>query len=176
MSAQDQTREPRQYFFTQSFGDLPEELQTVRTQGKKGILFFFEAENCPYCHYMLQHVFNQKNVQDWYQKRFMSLAIDIHGDVDLKDFDGVTLPSKIFAEQRRVVITPVMMFIDLDGNEVYRHLGMIKTPEEFLLLGKYIASNSYFDMEFKVYAAHRNETISDQVLMTPGAQSDPLKH
>jgi hypothetical protein len=50
--------------------------------------------------------------------------VDIHGDVEIKDFDGITLPSKVFASHRRVSMTPVLSFIDLDGSEIYRHLGM----------------------------------------------------
>ncbi len=151
-AAQDTVRDPREFFFTQSFGDLPEELATARQQGKQGMLLFFEAEDCRYCIAMLRHVFNQKRVQDWYQKHFLSLAIDIHGDVEIKDFDGITLPAKVFSEQRRVFITPVLSFIDLDGNEIYRHLGMVKTPEEFLIMGEYIVGRHYLDTEYRVFA------------------------
>jgi len=155
LAADDSVRDPREFFFTQSFGDLPEELAAARQQGKQGMLLFFEAEDCRYCIAMLRQVFNQKRVQDWYQERFLSLAIDIHGDVEIKDFDGITLPSKIFAEQRKVFITPVLSFIDLEGNEIYRHLGMVKTPEEFLVMGEYIVGKYYLDTEFWVYAKRR---------------------
>ena len=47
-------RDPREFFFTQSFGDLPEELSTAKAQGKQGILLFFAAEGCPYCLAMLK--------------------------------------------------------------------------------------------------------------------------
>jgi len=157
------TRDPREFFFTQSFGDLPEELQTARTQGKKGLLLFFEAEGCPYCLSMLKRVFSQKQVQDWYRERFLSIAVDIHGDIEIKDFDGITLPSKVFAAHRKVFMTPMLAFIDLDGSEIYRHLGMVKTPEEFIVMGEYIAEGHYFDTEFRVFAEkrglHRQETL-----------------
>jgi len=152
LAADDSVRDPREFFFTQSFGDLPEELAAAKQQGKQGMFLFFEAEDCRYCIAMLRHVFNQKRVQDWYRERFLSLAIDIHGDVEIKDFDGITLPSKIFSEQRKVFITPVLSFIDLDGNEIYRHLGMVKTPEEFLVMGEYIVGKHYLDTEFRVFA------------------------
>jgi len=145
-------RDPREFFFTQSFGDLPDELATARQQGKQGMLLFFEAEGCPYCLAMLKRVFNQKQVQDWYQQHFINIAIDIHGDVEIRDFDGITLPSKLFSEQRKVFMTPMVSFIDLDGIEVYRHLGMVKTPEEMLVMGEYIVGEHYFDTEYKVFA------------------------
>jgi thioredoxin-related protein len=171
LAAEQAVRDPREFFFTQSFGDMPEELATAKKQGKQGMLLFFEADGCPYCMAMLKRVFNQKRVQDWYQEHFLSIAIDIHGDVEIKDFDNVTLPSKVFSEQRNVFMTPVVSFIDLEGIEVYRHLGMVKTPEEFLLMGEYIVGKHYFDTEFKVFANKRGMQQSKDVLITPGEES-----
>src|SRR5210317_1888862 len=98
MSMEDIERDPREFFFIQSFGDMPAELQAAREQGKAGLLLFFEAEGCSYCQAMLKRVFNQKRVQDWYQQHFLSIAVDIHGDVEITDFDNITLPSKVFAD------------------------------------------------------------------------------
>lgn len=166
LATENDSRDPREFFFTQSFGDLPEELRTAREEGKKGMLLFFEAEACPYCLSMLKRVFSQKKVQDWYRARFLSIAIDIHGDVEIKDFDGITLPSKIFSEQRKVSMTPVVSFIDLNGIEIYRHLGMVKTPEEFLVMGEYIADRHYFDTEYKDFAKKRDLLSAGDTLVT----------
>ena len=166
LATSQQSRDPREFFFTQSFGDLPEELQAVREEGKLGMLLFFEAEACPYCSAMLKRVFSQKIVQDWYRERFLSIAIDIHGDVEIKDFDGITLPSKVFSKHRNVRLTPVTLFIDLEGNEIYRHSEMVKTPEEFLLIGEYIADKHYFDTEYKVFAKERGFVTSGETLVT----------
>ena len=166
------TRDAREYFFEQTFGDLPEEMQAAREQGKLGMLLFFEAEDCPYCQYMLRKIFNQKHVQNWYRERFVNIAVDIHGDVELKDFDGITLPSKVFSDHRRIFLTPIMSFLDLNGIEIYRHLGMTKTPEDFLLLGEYIEGEHYFDTEFKVFAEARGLMDEDKVLITPAADTE----
>ena len=148
-------RDPRAFFFIQSFGDLPEELQMAREQGKKGMLLFFESEGCSYCRGMLNKVFSNERVQDWYQKHFLSIAVDIHGDVEIKDFDGITLPSKVFSDHRKVFVTPTVTFIDLNGDEIYRHTGMIRTPEALLIMGEYILEGHYFDTEFRVFAERK---------------------
>jgi len=163
--------DPHEFFFTQSFGDMPEELQTAREQGKQGILLFFEAEACPYCEAMHKRVFNQKRVQDWYRERFIIIAVDIHGDVEIKDFDGITLPSKVFAEHRRVFMTPVLSFIDLNGTEIYRHLGMVKSPQEFLVMGEYITDGHYFDTEYKVFAKKQDLQFADETAVTSKEES-----
>lgn len=172
LASEPSERNPREFFFTLTFGNLPEELQEAREQGKLGMLLFFEAEECPYCQHMLKNVFNQKSVQDWYRDRFISIAIDIHGDVEVVDFDGTTLPSKEFSDLHDVFLTPVVSFIDLDGAEIHRHLGMVKTPQEFLLLGQYIEGGFYKEMAFKVFAEARGIQESDDVLATPSTAGD----
>lgn len=171
LATESDIRDPQEYFFIQSFGDLPEELQKARKQGKQGLLLLFEAEDCRYCLAMHKRVLSQKQVQDWYRQRFVSIAVDIHGDVEIKDFDGITLPSKVFAEHRRVFMTPVLSFVDLNGNEIYRHLGMVKSPEEFLLMGEYIADGHYFDTEFKVFNKSKGVENNVDTLVTPVQKS-----
>jgi len=165
-------RDPRSHFFTPTFGDLNEEMQVARGEGKIGMLLFFEAEDCSYCKRMLKDVLSEPRVQDWYNERFVSIAVDIYGDVELTDFDGITLPSKVFTDHRQIFLTPVIAFIDLKGNEIYRHLGMIATPEEFLLLGEYIAGEHYYRMEFKTYAEQHNMRDEADILMTPARENE----
>lgn len=171
-AADGETRDARAYFFTPTFGDLREELQVARDEGKLGMLLFFEAESCPYCQHMIRRVFNQKKVQDWYGERFVSISVDIHGDIELTDFDGITLPSKVFSDHRKVFLTPLIAFIDLEGNEVYRHLGMIRTPEELLLLGEYIEGKHYYLMEYKTFAERRGMQDEEGALVTPAGESE----
>jgi thioredoxin-related protein len=111
------------------------------------------------------------NVQDWYQQRFVSIAIDIHGDVEMQDFAGVTLPSKVFSDQQGVFLTPVISFVDLNGDEIYRHLGMIGTPQEFLLLGEYIDGGYYKQTRYDDFLEARGAAKSDGTLITPA--TDP---
>jgi len=164
-------RDPRASFFIQTFGDLQEELKTARVQGKQGILLFFEADGCRFCTAMRKGVLSRLEVQDWYRDRFVSIAIDIHGDVEITDLDGVTLPEKMIAEQRRVFLTPTVSFIDLEGAEVYRHVGLVKSVDEFLAMGEYVAGKHYFDTEFPVYAGSRGVRIPADSLVTPAEES-----
>jgi len=155
-----ETRDPREFFFAQSFGDLPEELAEAREDGKLGLLLYFEQEGCPYCERMLKTILNQPAVQDWYRERFVSISVDINGDVELRDVDGITLPSKVFAEHRRVKTTPTLSFIDLSGAEIHRRVTMVSGPREFMLLGQYIADRRYSDTSWKDYAAEHPDVVN----------------
>ena len=170
-AAETDKRDPREHFFIQTFGDLPEEMELAREEGKLGMLLFFESENCSYCRSMLNNVLSDRRVQEWYRERFVNIAVDIHGDVELKDFDGITLPSKVFADHRRIFLTPVVAFLDLDGREIYRHLGMVTTPEEFMVLGEYIEGKHYFDTEYEAFAEQHGQGKRDKILVTPAEKS-----
>ena len=56
-------RDPYKYFFNESWGDFPEELKNAKQSGKKGLVIFFEMDECPFCHYMKKNVLNQPKVQ-----------------------------------------------------------------------------------------------------------------
>ena len=166
-SSETEFRDPDEFFFTQTFGDLREEAATARSEGKLGMLLFFKSDACPYCLHMHHKVFSDQKVQDWYSPRFTSIAVDVHGDVELTDFDGITLPSKVFSDHRQIFWTPVVAFLDLDGNELYRYPGMIRTPEEMLLVGEYIEGRHYFDLEYRTFAEQRGMK-GESALRTPG--------
>jgi thioredoxin-related protein len=136
-------RDPYQYFFEQSLGDLSEELEIAREDGKQGIFVFFELDECPFCHRMKQTVLNQPEVQEFFRSRFHSLAVDIEGDIEIIDFDGNPTTQKEFARAHRVRATPLLVFYDLQGEQVFKYVGAPSGVEEFLWMGEYVAEQVY---------------------------------
>ncbi len=149
-------RDPDEYFFHVTFGNFPEELALAREQGKRGILIFFELEECPFCHRMKQTVLNRPEVQDWYRERFLIFAVDIEGETEVTDFQGTTMTAKDFAFRvNHIRATPVFMFYDLEGNAVVRYTGVTRDAEEFLWLGEFVADNHYRGTKFTRYKRAR---------------------
>ncbi|MGD2116726.1 MAG: thioredoxin family protein [Chromatiales bacterium] len=149
-----QIRDPGQFFFHQSLGDLTEELEIAREEGKKGVLIMFEADDCPWCARMKKTVLNQAEVQDYFRKHFQILAIDIEGDVEITDFDGNPASMKDFSfKQHRVRATPVFAYFDLDGKTVKRarYTGAMTGVDEFMSFGRFIVDDIYKDMSFTRY-------------------------
>ncbi len=154
-------RDPYQYFFNETWGDFREELQSAREQGKKGVLIFFEMDECPFCHYMKNTVLNQPEVQEFYRERFLIFAVDIEGDIEIKNFKGEPMKQKDFAfKENRVRATPVFAFFDLDGNRVHRHIGKTSGVDEFLLMGQYVASGAYEQGPFARYKRDQRDAGS----------------
>lgn len=164
-----ETRDPREFFFAQTFGDLPEELEEAKKTGKLGLFLFYEQEGCDFCRRMMQTVLNQPQVQKWYNEHFVNIAVDIRGDVELRDVDGISLPSKVFAQHRNVKYTPVMSFLDLNGVEIFRKSGMVASPEEFLLMGRYIQEGRYTDTSFRDFLTEAGHQAGGANLTTPAA-------
>ena len=136
-------KDPYKHFFNETWGDLPEELVKAKQSGKKGILVFFEMDECPFCHYMKKNVLNQPNVQAFYRQHFLNFVIDIEGDVEMVNLNGNTVKQKDFAKKNRIRATPVIAYYNLDGKMIYRHTGKTSGVEEFMWLGEYISQGIY---------------------------------
>lgn len=136
-------RDPYQYFFEQSLGDLKEELGIAKDAGKKGLFVFFEMDECPFCHRMKKTVLNQVDIQQFFRENFHSISVDIEGDLEIIDFEGNPTTQKEFASKNRVRATPVMAFYDLEGQQVVRYTGAASGSEEFMLLAEYYLEGVY---------------------------------
>lgn len=142
-------RDPYQYFFHETFGDLTEELQRARDEGKTGVLIFFEMDECPFCHWMKENVLNQPEVQNYFREHFLNFPIDIEGDIEITTFDGEVMKQKEFAfAKNRVRATPVFAFFDLEGNRIHRYTGRTRNIEEFMLLGRFVAEGHFKETSF----------------------------
>ncbi len=136
-------RDPYQFFFEQSLGDLTEALEIAREEGKRAVFVFFEMDECPFCHRMKQTVLSQPEVQAYFKQHFHSLTIDIEGDIEIVDFGGEDTTQKEFARSQRVRATPLMAFFDLDGKRIFKYVGATAGVDEFLWMGEYIADGVY---------------------------------
>ncbi len=156
-------KDPYEYFFHQSFGDLEEEIQSAEEEGKAAVFVFFEMDECRWCKKMKETILNQPEVQDWYREHFLNLVINVEGDVEINGFDGDAISEKRFAiistarnkrdlardEYRKP--TPYFAFFDTKGNRLVTLPGMMKSTDEFLMLGQYVLDGAYKNMSFTRY-------------------------
>lgn len=137
-----------QSFFHLNMGDLKAEAAEAKAEGKKAILVMFEQEGCPGCRHMRTQVLNRKDVQDYYRANFANLSFDIWSSVPIRDFASREQTEKQYAQAIKIKGTPTFVFYDLAGHEISRVFGVVETPEEFLLLGRYISSGAYKTRDF----------------------------
>ena len=146
-----EVRDAQTHFFMSKLGDFKDELATARQEGKQGVMIMFEMDDCPFCHRMKATVLNQTEVQDWYRKHFLLYTIDVKGDVPMTDFQGKATREKDFALDVRARATPVFIFFDLEGKPIARYTGPTQTPDEFLLLGRWVVEGHYKTVAFNVF-------------------------
>lgn len=154
------TRDPQEYFFQQSFGDLREELQTAKQDGKKALLIMFDNADCPWCLKMKTTILNQVEVQDYFRKHFQIIEIDTEGSKPVINFDGKQYLEKDFTLiLNRVRATPVFIFFDLNGKQIVRHTGTVRDQAEFMWLGEFVVGEHYKTKRFAVYKRERMAAI-----------------
>ena len=144
-------RDPDTHFFMPFLGDLREELGEARAGGRKGLLVMYHFDECPACRRMREEVLNRPDVQDWFRRTFRPVQINILGAQPITDLNGKTRSERAYG--RAVVIrgTPTFDFYALDGAHVYRHVGGLFDPVDFLLLGQFVATGAYNAKSFQEY-------------------------
>ncbi len=61
-------RDPSEYFFQDSFGDLAEEAEAAKASGLFGVMIMFETADCPWYRRMKETVLNNTEVQRYYRR------------------------------------------------------------------------------------------------------------
>ncbi len=100
-----------------TFKDLAEDLADANDQGKRLVLFF-EQRGCIYCRKMHEEVFPRPEVSDYISENFYVVQLNLHGDIEVTDFDGEALSEKAMARKWGVLFTPSIMFFPEEVGEV----------------------------------------------------------
>jgi thioredoxin-related protein len=153
-------RDPMEHFFQPFLGDLRAEVAEARSSGRKGLVVMYHFEECPYCTRMKKEVLSRPDVQNWYRSEFVIIGIDTRGAQPITGLDGKTLIERDYARAVRIKATPSFDFYGADGSHLYRHSGPLYAPDDFLMLGRYVASGAYRSETFQAYrrAAQPGET------------------
>ena len=94
-----------------TFKDLREDLEEANAEGKRLVLFF-EQRGCIYCTKMHKEVFPREDVSSYIEDNYFVVQLNLHGDIEVTEFDGETLPEKDMARKWGILFTPTIMFID----------------------------------------------------------------
>ncbi|MFD2739934.1 thioredoxin family protein [Sulfitobacter aestuarii] len=99
-----------------TFKDLPEDLAEANDEGKR-LLIMFEQRGCIYCTKMHEEVFPRPEVGGYIEDNYFVVQLNLHGDVEVTDFDGETLSEKQMARKWGILFTPTMMFLPEEVEE-----------------------------------------------------------
>lgn len=92
-----------------TFKDLGEDLEEANAEGKR-LLLMFEQRGCVYCTKMHEEVFPAPEIDQMIRDEYFVVQLNLHGDVEVTDFDGESLPEKRMARKWGLMFTPTFMF------------------------------------------------------------------
>lgn len=146
-------RDAMQHFFVATLGDYQADLADARKGGKQGLFAMFSWDECPYCTRMKKDVLSLPEVQKYYRERFLPLMVDTRGAVPITDFTGRQTTEKAFSTEQGVKVTPTLVFYDLSGRPLFRHVGEIRDAATMIRLGEFVSTGAYRTQKFADYNA-----------------------
>lgn len=76
------------------------------------------AEGCTYCEQIEKFVLKPLIMSGEYEDRILLRKVDINASEQVLDLDGSTLTQSSFADRYNVYLTPTLIFLDQEGNEI----------------------------------------------------------
>lgn len=99
-----------------TFKDLSEDLAEANDEGKR-LLIMFEQRGCVYCTKMHEEVFPDPEVEAMLRDNYFVVQLNLHGDIEVTDFDGETLSEKDMARKWGILFTPTLMYLPEEVQE-----------------------------------------------------------
>ena len=99
-----------------TFKDLQEDLDEANADGKR-LAIFFEQRGCIYCTKMHESVYPDPELSDYIDENFFVIQLNLHGDLEVIDFDGDTLTEKQIARKWGILFTPSVIFLPEEVEE-----------------------------------------------------------
>lgn len=93
-----------------TFKDLNEDLAEANAEGKRLVLMI-EQRGCIYCTKMHKEVFPREDVAAYIRDNFFVVQLNLHGDLEVTDFDGEVLSEKDAARKWGLLFTPSILFL-----------------------------------------------------------------
>ncbi len=100
----------KQPWFTVTFRDIAEDIQTAADEGKR-LVIIFEQRGCIYCRAMHEKLLSDPEVSEYIKENFMVVQYNMFGDEEVIDLDGEELTEKTAARKWGYVFTPTIVFL-----------------------------------------------------------------
>jgi len=99
-----------------TFKDLREDLEEANAEDKR-LMLMFEQRGCVYCTKMHEEVYPASEISEYIEENYFVVQLNLHGDIEVTDFDGETLSEKQMARKWGMLFTPTLMFLPQEVSE-----------------------------------------------------------
>lgn len=100
----------KQDWFSVTFKDLNEDINTARDEGKR-LALMFEQRGCIYCKMVHEQVLTDPHVREFIESNYMMVQYNLYGDEEVIDTDGEAMTEKTIARKWGVLFTPTIVFL-----------------------------------------------------------------
>ena len=114
--------------------DLSQDADLARSQDLV-ILIEFSNDDCEYCRLLEKEFLKPMSKNQEYSKKVIIRSLPLNGDSQIRGFNGELVSASEFASRYQVTVTPTMVFLDTEGNELSEKLVGIWSIDFF---GSYI--------------------------------------
>jgi len=95
------------------------------------VMVMFAAEECPYCEILESEVLRPMLISGDYGGKVLIRKYMIDHEAKIRDFDGKMIDSYDFAERYNVFVTPTLIFLGYQGQELAETIIGVNTLELF---------------------------------------------
>ena len=96
-----------------------------------GLVLMLHAEFCPYCALMENDILSPMVKSGDYDKKVLIRKLQIDEARDIKDFSGKVVEPSDLSGRYGATLTPTLVFLDYQGNQVIDNMVGINTVELF---------------------------------------------
>lgn len=95
------------------------------------ILLTFSADDCSYCELLEEDFLEPMLLSGEYGDRTIITKLILDDGSSVNDFSGRDIEATQLSDRYRVFVTPTILFVDGEGNELAERIVGINTPELF---------------------------------------------
>lgn len=110
--------------------DLQADARLARDKGVP-LLVMFSAPYCEYCERMEEEFLRPMLISGDYAHRVLIRKLSLSPGARIEDFDGRRIYAEEIATRYRVWVTPTVLFLGADGDELTERLVGLSTPDFF---------------------------------------------
>ncbi len=98
---------------------------------KMPVMIMFAAEDCPYCEILESEVLRPMLISGEYGGKVLIRKYMIDHEGKIRDFDGKMIDSDDFTERYNIYVTPTLVFLGYQGQELAETIIGVNTLELF---------------------------------------------
>lgn len=95
------------------------------------IVLVFSARNCSYCELLEANILRPNIISGYYDDQIIMRKLMLDNTLPIRDFDGQRRTPSALSSRYQVHVTPTVLFVDAQGNELAPRLVGINTVEMY---------------------------------------------